>query len=319
MPTLTGVSNTTDFASQLEWIFSQNAIVTNTPTRIVTHGMFTYEYTGTGLVATQFIGFLAGFSAGIMDSLTIRDSVSNAVLAKLAGLDVDFSLGDGIFGDSEGLAAFLAAQKWTMTATGAADVYDLSDLNGFHVSSRNVINLLAGDDTARGGFGVDIINGGTGNDVISDSKGNDVARGGLGDDLLGLGAGANGNDKLYGDIGNDTIWGGLGKDKLYGGAGDDFMMGGTGDDLMNGGKGRDTQDGGAGADTFLFGMADGADVINNFELAFDVLRINLTGDTTTVRITETAGDAIIRFGTTSITLDGIAKADLVIGDHIILI
>ena len=320
MPTLSGVSSTDQLTAQIGQLFDPNLVTSNTSTRVVAENATTsYVFTGTGLVATTFQGFLAGFSAGTLDTLTIRSAVDNSLLASMSGLNIDVLTANSIFDDAGALAIYLADLVWQITGTGGIDTYNLSDLSGFHTTGRNVINLLGGNDNVTGGFGVDVIDSGTGNDKIYDSKGNDVARGGLGDDLLGLAAGATGNDKLYGDIGNDSIAGGVGKDKLYGGAGNDDLSGGTGDDLMSGGKGRDTQDGGAGADTFLFGMSDGADLINNFDLDLDVLRINLTGTTTTVRISEVAGDAVIKFGTTTITLDGIAKADLVIGDHIILI
>ena len=316
MPSLSGVSDTSLLVGQLAGLLVPSTVTTNTATKVVAENAATVlEFVGTGLEATLLDGYLAGFLAGTWESLTVRNSVTNAVLVRIADLGLDLAPSGSPSDDPGAFLAFFASLDWTMSGTGGDDFYDLSDVSGFYTTSHNVINLFSGDDYARGGYGVDIIDSGTGNDTIDDSKGNDVARGGLGDDLLAEGLGANGNDKLYGDIGNDSIWGGLGKDKLYGGAGDDSMNGGTGDDLMNGGKGRDIQDGGAGADVFVFGTSDGADVITGFELAFDTLRINATS----IRITETDGDAVVRFGTTAVTLDGIARADLVMGDHIVLI
>ena len=316
MPELSGVSSTDQLTLQIEQLFGPNSISVETSTRVVAGNTSTsYVFTGTGLVATKFMGLLAGFSAGILDTLTIRSSVDDSVLARMSGLNIDVVTANAIFDDSGALADYLSNLVWTMTGTAGNDTYNLSDLAGFHTTGRNVINLLGGDDVVTGGFGVDVIDAGTGNDILNDSKGNDIARGGLGNDMLGLGAGANGNDKLYGDIGNDTAMGGLGRDKLFGGAGDDSLLGGLGDDQLTGGLGRDTMDGGAGSDIFIFKPVDGVDLIQNFELAFDTLRISAAS----VTIGEIDGDAVVRYGSGRVVLDGIAKADLVIGDHIILI
>ena len=316
MPTLTGVSSTDDLAFQVSDVFGFNSLDTNNPTRIViSNSAYEYTFTGTGLGATSVRGIFTGFDAGILQDLTVRSAVDDSLLGRISGLSLDIVKDFSALRSAEALADYLAGLVWTMKATAANDSYDLSDLLSFHVSSRNTLKLFAGDDVARGGFGVDNIDGGVGNDTIYDSRGNDVARGGGGDDMLGLGAGANGNDKLHGDAGDDTIMGGVGKDKLFGGFGNDLLLGGLGNDQLTGGVGRDTQDGGAGADIFIFGAADGVDVIHNFELAFDTLHL----DATTVNIREVDGSAIIGFGETRIQLDGIAKADLVIGDHIVFI
>jgi len=142
-----------------------------------------------------------------------------------------------------------------------------------------------------------------------------VAYGKNDDDVFSLGAGANGNDRFYGNGGNDIIQGGSGKDRLFGGADDDEIYGGSKKDQVTGGSGNDTMAGGAGDDTFIFAASDGIDVISDFDLAADTIRI--TADSATIGGVE--GAAVIRYGSSRITLEGIDPDDLVIGDHILLV
>lgn len=60
----------------------------------------------------------------------------------------------------------------------------------------------AGNDTATGSIGTDLLDGGDGNDTINGANGHDWLYGGGGDDTL---VGANGDDLLVGGAGNDII------------------------------------------------------------------------------------------------------------------
>ena len=327
MPKLNGVSSLYEWITDLDALFFPASLVSASPTRVElveTTQPTTVVITGSNLTTSDhgFVPFGLGGGAivtsGIVEELIFRDSATDALKSRISGLSVDIGSAGAVMSSYFTLTHTFAALKWNMTATTSADYYDLSDdvTFGLAFTGRNTLKLLGGDDTVTGGSGADTIDAGTGNDLIENSRGNDVVRGGLGDDqLLDGHLPLSGDDKLYGDIGNDTVVGGDGDDKLYGGAGDDLMRGGTGDDLMNGGKGRDTQDGGPGSDVFVFTSSDGADLITWFELAFDTLRIAAAS----VRISEVDGDAVLKFGTTTITLESIAKADLVLGDHYILV
>jgi Ca2+-binding RTX toxin-like protein len=106
---------------------------------------------------------------------------------------------------------------------------------------------------------------------VTGSAGNDSAQGFAGNDVLN---GNDGNDILYGDAGNDQLNGGNGQDSLYGGVGTDVLDGGTGSDKLFGGAGNDTLTGGTGADVFAWTLADrgavgtpATDTISDFNVA----------------------------------------------------
>lgn len=137
-----------------------------------------------------------------------------------------------------------------------------------------------GNDHMIGGAGFDRLFGGTGDDTLEGSAGRDQLLGGRGNDSLsgGLGTdrlfGGGGDDTLEGSAGRDRLLGGNGNDSLSGGAGSDRLFGNAGDDTLNGGKGKDVLHGGAGSDTFIFNRGDGADNIDDFDVAEDVLLIS---------------------------------------------
>lgn len=162
------------------------------------------------------------------------------------------------------------------------------------------------DDTLLGGIGNDDVSGGAGNDRLVGSDGDDLLYGDGGDDQLVLGtgndlaygdagadylAGGTGNDTLHGGGDDDILIGGLGSDLAYGGNGEDLLQGGAdgdvlsggagddtlagqvGSDILNGGAGNDRLIGGVGADVFVFDSAWDDDVIVDFQLGLDVVRI----------------------------------------------
>jgi Ca2+-binding RTX toxin-like protein len=162
-----------------------------------------------------------------------------------------------------------------------------------------------GDDALFGGAGNDSLFGGDGNDVAWGGGGNDVLKGANGDDVLG---GGSGNDDLYGGAGRDNLLGGDGNDELFGNMGSDTLSGGAGKDVLNGGLGDDVLSGGFGIDTFIFGKAEGNDVIRNFEGGRDI--VDFGGQTYTLTEDE-AGFAVLELsGGGSIMLDGIAFGDV---------
>lgn len=162
-----------------------------------------------------------------------------------------------------------------------------------------------GNDALFGGGGHDSLYGGDGRDTVWGGSGNDLLKGANGDDVLGGGAG---NDEVFGGAGNDTVSGGDGNDQLFGNMGNDVLFGGAGKDTIDGGLGNDNLYGGGGADTFVFGKAEGNDVIRDFEADRDFIK--LSGQTYTVG--ESAnGDAILELsGGGTVTLIGVAIGDV---------
>ncbi len=144
------------------------------------------------------------------------------------------------------------------------------------------IILMAGNDTADGGDGIDLIRyDRTGVEAVNVNLNTGTATGtwrgeafnhqlsnfeeirgsrDFGDTLTGKDGQANeidgqgGKDTIQGgENGNDSLHGGDGNDSLTGLSGDDFLTGDGGKDVLRGDEGRDTLIGGLGGDTLLGG------------------------------------------------------------------
>ena len=192
----------------------------------------------------------------------------------------------------------------------------------------DLVFLGDGNDTASGAAGDDTLHGGVGNDLLSGSDGNDVLHGEAGGDLIAGGggqdflAGGSGDDTLNGGGGDDTLAGDGGNDILIGLGGHDLLDGGDGDDTISAGAGDDSLTGGPGADVFVFDRlrAGETDTLRDFEDGLDRLWLGqIAGADDVARfaaltITGTAAGADIAYGGHIIHLDGIAAADIDIGD-----
>lgn len=159
----------------------------------------------------------------------------------------------------------------------------------------NVINGNGGNDTLQGLSGRDTLDGGEGDDTLLGELGDDTLTGGSGDDRLD---GGNGNDQLSGGLNADLLIGDDGNDRLFGNLGNDILRGGEGDDWLFGGQGDDRLYGGAGADNFVFLATQDQDVIKDFEVTVDTLRIGGLGDLQTVisHAKEIDGSVVFDFG-----------------------
>jgi Ca2+-binding RTX toxin-like protein len=151
----------------------------------------------------------------------------------------------------------------------AVDQIRFADGTTWDVSTVKAMVLqgTSGNDTLTGYATDDTIDGGAGDDTIDGRGGNDTIEGGTGVDYL---MGGDGADNVSGGDDGDTLIGGLGDDVLSGGAGNDQLYGSVsayggagGNDVMDGGAGNDYLVGGFGSDTYLFGIGDGQDIINN--------------------------------------------------------
>ena len=119
------------------------------------------------------------------------------------------------------------------------------------------------------------------------------------------------NDTITAGAGDDHVKGGGGDDHLSGNGGSDVIDGGAGADVITGGAGHDVLTGGTEADTFVFNSADGADVITDYDQTADFLRLNVgTSGTGFTLDSDVAGDAVLHFGTTAVTLTGQDLASL---------
>ncbi|MBI5329538.1 MAG: putative Ig domain-containing protein, partial [Betaproteobacteria bacterium] len=165
---------------------------------------------------------------------------------------------------------FADGQIWT-----AADLSAQTRYLGYDGAAGN--DLLKGTSTSN-----DTLRGFGGDDELHGLYGKDTLYGGDGADAL---MGEEGADTLYGEAGDDTLQGGIEADQLYGGDGADILQGGSGQDVYHGGAGNDLfQEGNDGygplenSDTYLFGLGDGTDTIQESAWAYrgsegtDVLR-----------------------------------------------
>lgn len=220
-------------------------------------------------------------------------------------------------------------------------------------AGNDVLYAGTGSDTLHGGSGDDevislsseptetrILRGGSGNDTISEEGAKlSIMRGQDGDDLLESLSWSNEVEaRLYGGSGNDTLSSRAAHDRLFGGSGDDVLsnvsgktllagnsgndtiLGGTGNDTIRGGSGDDLLTGGKGADVFTFHESSGVDVITDFDVAADILRIesSLVGGITDAeqvvdQLSEvnTNGNAVLAFSTEdTVELAGVSADQL---------
>jgi Ca2+-binding RTX toxin-like protein len=108
------------------------------------------------------------------------------------------------------------------------------------------------------------------------------------------------------------INGGAGNDVLWGSNGDDTINGGTGDDSIFGGTGSDTLTGGTGSDAFQFTATAGSDVITDFDVSGDSIKLyyraednhtnadlSLTNGVLTWDVDNTVNDVVIDMSATT--------------------
>ena len=178
----------------------------------------------------------------------------------------------------------------------------VGDVNGNHILGN------AGNDWISGGLGDDWLSGGDGDDdTLLGGKGNDVVYGAAGGDLVN---GYMNADTVCGGLGNDTVRGGKDDDQLYGEAGDDTLWGDRGNDTLTGGEGRDL---------FSFDSESGSDIISDFTMGEDYIRIvkglNGTGvagfDDVWSRTRDTSAGVVTDLGNgNTLLILGKRKADL---------
>ncbi|CAN7497803.1 M10 family metallopeptidase C-terminal domain-containing protein [Phenylobacterium sp. LjRoot219] len=182
-------------------------------------------------------------------------------------------------------------------------------------AAGNSIDGGAGNDTIDGadgfnrlfgGDGADFIAGGAQFDAVNGNKGADTIDGGAGgDDWLLGGQGEDvitahaGFTILNGNLGRDTVTGGGGADAVRGGQGDDVLNAGAGADQLFGDLGNDTMTGGEGADVFRVAPGGGVDLILDFQVGEDVLRLDGIGG---YALTQSGADAVIGLGADQVIL-----------------
>ncbi|WFE88607.1 DUF4214 domain-containing protein [Roseibium porphyridii] len=202
-------------------------------------------------------------------------------------------------------------------------------------AGNDVLTGSGGNDVIRGGAGDDDVFGGAGNDTIYFDTGDlfwtdGIARniGGYGFDTLIVEAGSSfstggltwyGFEAFVGAELNDSVTGNSASVDyvLNGGGGDDVLKGNGGKDTLIGGLGDDVLTGNGGIDTFIFSAESSNDHITDFTNGEDLIQIE-NGATAfaDLSISASGSDALIQFGGTTITLDGVSVLDLDQGDFL---
>jgi Ca2+-binding RTX toxin-like protein len=131
-------------------------------------------------------------------------------------------------------------------------------------------------------------------------------------------------DGRAGGESDDLVIGAGGADELLGGAGADLLFGGEGNDILTGGEGEDYLVGGAGSDVYRFSAGGGSDRVRDGEgadrLVFDDAPVApfliesgpgawTTLDGRGVLSKGPAGESILSWGGTAVTLEGFEEGD----------
>ena len=136
-----------------------------------------------------------------------------------------------------------------LNLTSGNDVFFIDDVYSEHHSSLTLSSTTQGIDSTARIVGLEAINAGNGNDIVDLTSTNFILSNAVTIN------GEAGNDSLWGSNGDDTINGGDGNDTLFGGAGNDTLTGGAGDDI------------------FQFTATAGSDVITDFNVTDDTIKL----------------------------------------------
>ncbi len=234
-----------------------------------------------------------------------------ALQRQTSGVDVvqDFEAGVDKIDLATSRITEFDALKTLMTDTSYGMQIDFGDgailkLKGVKIDDLDADDFILDDDFSVQG---QLILGAGGFNLIGDDA--------VDDDLVG----GVFSDNISGRGGDDNIFGGASSDFLSGGAGDDRLDGGAGNDVLTAGGGVDTLIGGAGADTFIFGGANGVVIVEDFDVAEDVLHLSASGIADfaafqAAAINASFGVQLTLAGGQTLILAGVAKSDIGVED-----
>ena len=129
-----------------------------------------------------------------------------------------------------------------LNLTAGNDAFSIDDVYSEHHSSLTLYSIARVID-------LETINAGEGNDIVDLTSTNFILTNAV---------------TINGEAGNDSLWGSNG---------DDTINGGDGNDTLFGGSGSDTLTGGAGDDIFQFTATAGSDVITDFNVTDDTIKL----------------------------------------------
>ena len=137
----------------------------------------------------------------------------------------------------------------TIILTDGNDAFFLDNIYTEHHSSLTLSSTVRGTDSTARVEDVEVIYAGAGNDIVD-----------LTSDNFNLIEAIS----INGEQGDDVLWGSTGIDTINGGDGNDTINGGAGSDILTGGSG---------ADEFQFTASSAADIITDFNIAEDSIKL----------------------------------------------
>lgn len=189
------------------------------------------------------------------------DEGTDLVRTNLASYTLGEHVENLIYTGDAGFVGLGNALANTITGSGMADA--LSGLGG-----NDRLNGGAGNDSLTGGTGGDTLSGGTGVDLASYLDAGAGVHADLTTILTAPSAGDAAGDQF---ISIERLQGSNFADQLSGSAGTNVLWGMAGDDILAGRGGNDLLYGGAGVDSFVFGLGDKFDRVQDFENDIDTL------------------------------------------------
>lgn len=154
-------------------------------------------------------------------------------------------------------------------------------------------------DTLGEDVGLQNVKGTQQRDALQGTTLDDVIRGLGGRDRI---FGYTGNDQLQGNRHRDELIGGDGNDQLVGNRGRDRLMGEAGNDILRGGIGSDQLSGGTGEDVFVVESLAGLDIVQDFTVGEDKLKLSGNLQWEQLQLTQQGKHTLISTETQSLML-----------------
>ena len=278
------------------------------------------------------------------DTLVITGTAVNETLDAVWNGAVITSIETGAITGIESITADLLGASDTLSyGTSAASVtvnLSTGSASGF-TSIANIANVTGGSggDFLTGGVGVNALIGGLGSDTFFVDVGDTVADAGAGIELVNSFANAftildtDVENLTFVGVGNFTGTGNAVANVIIGGSGLDNLSGLGGVDRLEGGAGNDLLNGGTGLDVYFFAAGFGSDTINEGAAVFDftggtvatqdTIRLDASTGVTdlasfnlgvVIGVGPTAADTLITIGADTITILGVAAANITFSD-----
>jgi len=263
---------------------------------------FTLDTTAPAVAITTKGAHFASHGAGTTTDVTIAGTGEGGASVQI--YDGASALGASVTIDSTGhwtdtitfaagtshsitaIASDLAGNTKTSPAITIVTDNQINNVNGTSLADHIIVD--SGFQTLSGGLGDDVVtlqpqagnyhvDGGSGIDMLDFSLMTQAVTVDLTKTLSAGPATATGADFENAWLtGFENVTGGSSDDTLLGDKIANVLVGAQGADILNGGAGADTLTGGSGTDTFVFNAINGKDVVTDFNLTEDIVKLDHT-------------------------------------------